>query len=103
MSYLIVDEAMTDLEMKPDPFLNVGNHEIPPGELPYQEKEPGRYTKAKMAFYTRIGRVPLLRKVTGSLYYRRAHRCQSTRSRLRSLNENRRPFVNHPRRSNVNT
>ena len=35
VSYLIVDEAMHDLDMAPDPFLNHGG-EIPPSELPYR-------------------------------------------------------------------
>ena len=35
VSYLIVDEAVTDLEMKDDPFLG-SEHEIPPSELPYR-------------------------------------------------------------------
>lgn len=94
---------MTDLDMKPDPFLQSGI-EIPPSELPYKEdNEPlTLINKSKLQCFKFLRKVPLLSKVTGSLQYRRDHRCQSTRSRLRSLNENRRPKSNYPRRSLVN-
>ena len=87
VSYLIVDEATTDLEMKDDPW----NDDFPPSELPYKEDfEPPSFSqKRKMQYYRCIGKVSVLRKVTGLVQYKRAHRCQSTRSRLRSLNENR--------------
>ena len=87
VSYLIVDEATTDLEMKDDPW----NDDFPPSELPYKEDfEPPSFSqKRKMEYYRCIGKVSVLRKVTGLVQYKRAHRCQSTRSRLRSLNENR--------------
>ena len=44
-------------------------------------------------------KVPCLRKYTGTLQYRRAYRCQSTRSRLRSLNENKGAKLIYPKRS----
>ena len=43
----------------------------------------------KRPVYRTIGKVSTVRKLTGKLQYNRSHRCQSTRSRLRSLNENR--------------
>ena len=96
---MIVDEALTDLEMKADPF---GLDDIPPSELLYREDKepPSIYKKSKMRFYRTIGKVSLVRKITGNIQYRKSHRCQSTRSRLRSLNENRaaigpeKPIVN---------
>ena len=39
VSYLIVDEAMTDLEMLNDPFLGENMSGIPPAELPYRNDE----------------------------------------------------------------
>ena len=36
-----------------------------------------------------IGKVFTVRKLPGKLQFNRSHSCQSTRSRLRSLNENR--------------
>ena len=41
VSYLIVDETLTDLEMKPDPF----DDDIPPSELPYRKDCPSIYKK----------------------------------------------------------
>ena len=43
VSYLIVDEAVTDLEMNDDPYMskNYSEHchfDLPPAELPYKEK-----------------------------------------------------------------
>ncbi len=90
VSYLIVDEAMNQLEMKPDPYL-FQDGDIPPSALPYPEdlEAPTCYKKQKLGCYKCLRKFKLVRKVTGSIQYRRAYRCQSTRSRLRSLNENR--------------
>ena len=70
----------------------LGSGEIPPSELPYQEDEQPQslHQKSKWKCYRTIGKSKVLRKITGQVQYKRAHRCQSTRSRLRSLNENRR-------------
>ena len=43
VSYLIVDEAVTDLEMNDDPYMSKNHNEhchfdLPPAELPYKEK-----------------------------------------------------------------
>ena len=49
---MIVDETLTDLEMKPDPF----GDDIPPSELPYREDKecPSIYKKSKIRFYRSI-------------------------------------------------
>ena len=39
VSYLIVDEAMTELEMLNDPFLEKTEDDIPPAELPYENDD----------------------------------------------------------------
>ena len=101
VSYLIVDEAMRELEMKPDPFLFHGT-EIPPSELPYREDQepPSVYQRSKLRCYRRLRQVSVLKRWTGKFMDHRGHRCQSTRSRLRSLNDNRngrrsdKPIVN---------
>ena len=49
---MIVDEHLTDLEMKPDPY----GDDIPPSELPYREDKecPSIYKKTKIRFYRSI-------------------------------------------------
>lgn len=105
VSYLIVDEAMTDLAMAPDPFLLCGGRDIPPSELPYlDDKSDDENEKDHCCCSSLKGVAPIkhFRILKNRIKYRRAHRCQSTRSRLRSLNENRRPKTNYPRRSSKN-
>ena len=49
---MIVDEHLTDLEMKPDPY----GDDIPPSELPYREdkESPSISQKNKIRFYRSI-------------------------------------------------
>ena len=49
---MIVDEHLTDLEMKHDPF----GDDVPPSELPYREDKecPSIYKKSKIRFYRSI-------------------------------------------------
>ena len=52
VSYLIVDEVLTELEMPPDPFGN----DIPPSELPYREdkERPSIYKRGKIRAYRSV-------------------------------------------------
>ena len=62
---MIVDEVMTDLEMKDDPF----GKGIPPSELPYREDEepPSMYQRSKKRFHRTIGKISMVRKFTGMI------------------------------------
>ena len=105
VSYLIVDEAMTELEMLNDPFLEKTEDDIPPAELPYDNDDgsgcldniKGIFQTIFIIFLQKKGNHSIIEKMScwrknhhsGSTS-RQSIQCQSAKSDLQNLTESQR-------------